>query len=637
MALYTDLKACSLTIIAASFYMAGCQSTSDISETAQSNLPQLKSETLFSESHSVMPIEARSRRKWDNPLIADLDKDGLLDVIITDHAHAANIMWNEGDKFSAPQLLIAGDTHGVAAADYDGDGRIDIIVSQGGGGGKNPRLPVRFQVNSDRTLESLGVFSHFERSRGRAVKFVDSDNNGELDLVTSAFPLKSQKQGGNFHYMKNQQHEYEFVNYLPFAKWLGYKVLVADLNNDNDSDLVFYGGANMIAVMGDKGSEYKNASKKVFGKLSNINDASSISTLDFDNDGDLDLLLTRAKHQFKGQTYFDQENGRFAFFARGNEMDYEDLLVEGDLKVENLQMAYPDFDVYIGASKTKLKFDVADKHGHKDFQLTKQEAKGYPTDTSKRGLYIGYIGDGYWRIGGKTNSPTAAVIHNVKSKPKTTVSKPLPVKLLENRQGRYVDVTEAFGIDVSEQTSSATTADFDNDGWTDILIVRYGDSSKPIQQIFYKNVAGKRFVLDDKHGVISQELGATGHGMESFDYDNDGDMDVFYANERGRWHLFTNNTNELSSNNFIKVRVGNSPKQNTSSQNAVLRLKACGNDFIRYVGASSAAFSHSFDTNLHIGLGDCSKIDSASVTWSNGETAKPVIKKVNGLIKVGNH
>ena len=46
----------------------------------------------------------------DNPLIADLDKDGLLDVILTDHAHAANIMWNNGDKFSAPQLLIGGDT-----------------------------------------------------------------------------------------------------------------------------------------------------------------------------------------------------------------------------------------------------------------------------------------------------------------------------------------------------------------------------------------------------------------------------------------------------------------------------------------------------------------------------------------------
>ncbi|MDO6693146.1 CRTAC1 family protein [Aliiglaciecola sp. 3_MG-2023] len=622
-------------VISAVLMITGCENT-----TIESNMSETKplnndSASLFTESESIMQLEQNSRRKWDNPQIVDLDNDGYLDVIITEHAHAAKILWNDGGRYSESKLLISGDTHGIAVADYDGDGRIDIIVSQGGGGGTNPRLPIRFQVNPDRTLESLGVYSHFERSRGRAVKFVDTNNNGELDLITSAFPLKSQKQGGNFQYSKNDSNEFDFINYLPHAQWLGYKLLVADLNNDNDTDLVFYGGKNMIALLGANGLEYQNATKELFGDLTNISHTSSISAFDFDNDGDLDLLLTRAKHQFEGQTYFDDKRRRFAFFARGNKMDYEDLLIEGDLIIENLQMAYPDFSVFVGANKSKLTFGDSDKHGQKDFQLTSLEAAGFPEDTTERGLYIGYIGDGYWRIGGLTKSPTSAVIHNVKSTPKSTQQEQLPVKLLENKQGVFLDVTEQFGIDVSEQTSSAAVADFDNDGWSDILIIRNGDSSQANQQIFYKNINGKYFELTDNHGVISAELGATGQGAETFDFDDDGDMDILFGNQRGRWHLFVNNSNALSKNNFLKIRVGNSPRQNSSAQNAVLRLEACGKKFIRYVGASSAAFSQSFDTNLHIGLGSCSTIDKATITWSNGELLNLTSLTVNHSNKVG--
>ena len=38
----------------------------------------------------------------------------------------------------------------------------------------------------------------------------------------------------------------------------------------------------------------------------------------------------------------------------------------------------------------------------------------------------------------------------------------------------------------------------------------------------------------------------------------------------------------------------------------------------------------------HIALGSCTSVDSASVTYSNGEVVKPVIEKVNVLTKVGN-
>lgn len=121
---------------------------------------------MFTETKNVIPFEPLSRRKWDSALITDFDKDGYQDVLITEHTHAVKIFWNNKDNtFSAPQIIIKGDTHGVAVADYDLDGRMDLIIAQGGGGGLKPRLPVSFQINHDRTVEGGETFNDFERTR----------------------------------------------------------------------------------------------------------------------------------------------------------------------------------------------------------------------------------------------------------------------------------------------------------------------------------------------------------------------------------------------------------------------------------------------------------------------------------------
>ena len=52
-------------------------------------------QTWFSKAdHTTIPLERRSRRKWGNPVIADLDRDGYLDVLLTEHAKCARLFWN---------------------------------------------------------------------------------------------------------------------------------------------------------------------------------------------------------------------------------------------------------------------------------------------------------------------------------------------------------------------------------------------------------------------------------------------------------------------------------------------------------------------------------------------------------------
>ncbi|MDQ9090341.1 FG-GAP-like repeat-containing protein [Pseudoalteromonas haloplanktis] len=584
---------------------------------------------MFSEVNDVIPFESLSRRKWDNALLNDFDKDGFLDVLITEHTHAVKIFWNNGEgSFSSPQVVIRGDTHGVAAADYDLDGRVDLIIAQGGGGGTKPRLPVSFQINHDRTIEGGSTFSGFERTRGRAVKLIDSNNNGTLDLVLSAFPLSRQKQGANHLYQNLNGNQFKFIDYLPNAKWLGYKTLVTDFNNDNKDDIVFYGGANMVAVLAQPGLNYRNATNQVFGELKNTSHVSSITEIDYDNDGDNDLLLTRAKHQFERQTFYSHDDKQFAFFARNEQFVLEDLNISGDFEIENLQMAYPHFDVFVGENKQPL---MLTGHGgsERKIKLTPEQARGWPTKLDKKGLYIGYLGEGIWRLGGDINSPAAGVIKRVTKAPKVTDIEPLPVMLLENQHGHFIDATAKLGIDVTEPTTSAVAGDFNNDGWIDLFLLRYGNPAMQNEQLLFLNKQGQSFVAQANHGVISRELGATGGSVEKFDYDNDGDLDLIYSNERGRWHLFKNQLKHDAQHNFVVFNIGYSLNKQAASLGAVLKVNACGQTYQQKVGGSSSPFSISENNRLHIGLGNCTDISSASVRWSNAEQLNIVVKELN--------
>ena len=209
----------------------------------------------------------------------------------------------------------------------------------------------------------------------------------------------------------------------------------------------------MLAVKGEGNLIYTDVTSEALGGLSNTSRVNSISEIDFDKDGDLDLFLTRARTPFGSENEYDEELNNFYFFNRqeANPWDYDSLEIDGDFEIENLQMAYPDFDIFIGADTLKY-VRTQDSHGHFDITLTQAEADGFPADwsadTYPNGLYIGYVGNNIWRVAGKTRSPTAGVIHNVLSGAPTIPLADMPAKLLENVDGQFVDVTAALGIDV---------------------------------------------------------------------------------------------------------------------------------------------------------------------------------------------
>ncbi len=91
--------------------------------------------------------------------------------------------------------------------------------------------------------------------------------------------------------------------------------------------------------------------------------------------------------------------------------------------------------------------------------------------------------------------------------------------LFNNEWGVFKDVSGESGLDHGGAETAARFADFDNDGFLDLYIVRDGPN------ILYRNNGQSAF--EDVTGKAGVGDPATGNGALFFDYDHDGDLDIF--------------------------------------------------------------------------------------------------------------
>lgn len=97
-------------------------------------------------------------------------------------------------------------------------------------------------------------------------------------------------------------------------------------------------------------------------------------------------------------------------------------------------------------------------------------------------------------------------------------------RLYRNRSGRFSDVTAVSGIARKGWAQGACAGDYDNDGYIDVVVTYWG------QNALYHNESGKRFSdRTEKAGLIQSRI-RYNTGCAFFDYDNDGDLDLFVAN-----------------------------------------------------------------------------------------------------------
>jgi tetratricopeptide (TPR) repeat protein len=114
---------------------------------------------------------------------------------------------------------------------------------------------------------------------------------------------------------------------------------------------------------------------------------------------------------------------------------------------------------------------------------------------------------------------------------------PQRMSLLRNNcDGTFTDVTAASGLDKPTQTQTAVWADIDNDGYLDLFV---GNESGPSQ--LFRNKGDGTF--EDISHAAGIDRTAYTKAVVAGDYDNDGYVDFYVSNLNGDNFLYHNNHN----------------------------------------------------------------------------------------------
>ena len=181
--------------------------------------------------------------------------------------------------------------------------------------------------------------------------------------------------------------------------------------------------------------------------------------------------------------------------------------------------------------------------------------------------------------------------------------------------------------------------DYDNDTDLDLFNSNgpINPLVNPIPNILFEN-KGRVYELNENSGVMDYGIA---RGSVHFDYDNDGDQDIFVVNQRpvhdmsyrggivGSKLYRNDSPNE---NNWLKIKLkGN--QSTTRGLGSRIRIVCDDLNMIREVDGGSSHASQNTSI-VHFGVGENKKIDSLIISWPGGK--KQYLKDIlpNQLIEI---
>jgi hypothetical protein len=243
-------------------------------------------------------------------VLGDVDGDGDLDLLVgnsLNYTYSVALRLNGGDAtgsntgiFSGGQnVAVGGQSQGVALADIDGDGDLDLLAAS------ITNSVVQIRLNGgDATGSNTGVFSGSgfvsvgSIGTPASIAMGDIDGDGDLDLLAANYSNDNvsvcfNKGNGNFD-------SYTANGTVPVGSG-PYNIALADVDADGDLDFLTsnagYGpGGNTVSV-GLNGGDATGSNTGVFKVSAAVavgNFPRAITVGDLDGDGDLDFATPSA-------------------------------------------------------------------------------------------------------------------------------------------------------------------------------------------------------------------------------------------------------------------------------------------------------------------------------------------------------
>jgi enediyne biosynthesis protein E4 len=480
-------------------------------------------------------------------------------------------------------------------------------------------------------------------AKGGGIAFFDYDGDGWLDIyLTNGSRFDAKWAPGaaptSRLYKNNRDGTFTDVTEKSGIAKTGWQmgVCVGDYDNDGWDDLfcTFWGHNVLFHNNGD--GTFTDVTRQAGLYNENVRWGSGCTWLDYDRDGRLDLFVcnyltfnpkstpapgTEASCRWKGIPVMCGPRGLIAdtnvLYHNNGDGTFTDVSeLTGILKPGprySLTATSYDFtndgwpDIYVAVdSEPSILFQNNHDGTFKDVALPAGCA--YNEDGQEQagmGVAVGdYDCDGWLDIF-KTNfvDDSSNLYHN-------------------NGNGTFTDKSVASGVNNNKYVAwGCGFIDYDNDGRLDIVQVnghvypevdshKIGEAFKS-PRLVYKNLGGGMF-KDVSKGLgsgISERFSSRGAAFG--DYDNDGDVDVLILNMNDVPSLVRNDGGNAQ--NWIKLKLIGT-KCNRTAIGARVRVVTGTHSQIDEVHSGSSVMSQS-DLRLHFGLGQAQIVDAIEVKW----------------------
>ncbi|MCP4213504.1 MAG: hypothetical protein GY765_02555, partial [bacterium] len=417
----------------------------------------------------------------------------------------------------------------------------------------------------------------------------DYDNDGFPDLLTADF-------SGETHllYHNNGDGTFSGISSEPLtsdgsntshtaARWVDY---------DNDGDLDIFISRNNNR----SNSLYRNDGNNTFIKITDgplvtdlVNDWTPV-WFDFDNDGDLDLFS--ANYDRANKLYRNDGSGGFTSIS-GDPLvdDTSDTVGCSVCDYDN----DGDMDVFLanGGSQKNGLF----RNDNGAFVKITEGPIYEDTDHSYTGSWGDYDNDGDMDLFvANATSPDSASGNRLYT---------------NNNDGTFTRMEEG---PVGQQSGNGNSidglwVDYDNDGDVDLFVINKGEEADYLFQN-HNGTFSRRLDFD------FTEAGDDTRTLVAADYDRDGDVDLYGINYSHTDRLYRNDT---SGNNWLHLRLkGTLSNSFGLGARVTLTAEINGQTVTQVRQLSGQNFKVQHESIVWFGLGDATQVAELKITWPSG-------------------
>jgi hypothetical protein len=510
-----------------------------------------------------------------------------------------------------------------------------------------PRSGIRFRdISHEAGLNTVYRASPEKRylveMMGGGVALFDCDNDGMLDILTvNESSVDRYLQGGDLMVtLYHQDSKLHFSDITAQAglttRGWGMGVAIGDFDNDGLPDIYVTGYGHNVLYHNLGGCKFEDVTEKAHVTGGGFSAAAAWA--DYDRDGHLDLFVSRYVNT---DIHHLPQPGSRAFDYQGVPMEVPELDGQTDILYRSRgDGTFEDVSVKAGVDNPEKRLGMGvvwgdyDNDGWPDLFVANDMGPNLFFHNKHDGTFedVGLWSGTAVDEQGKSLSNMAAdfgdVYHdgNLALLITRYMHQPMSLYRNEKEQG-FTDAARASHLSRNPESFvrwGSGFADFDNDGWPDILVANGNFSlltdSLPHEpryreplQVFRHNGDGTYTDLSDQSGLNDGPLQSR-RGTAFGDIDNDGNVDVVVYNVGGPPSVFINETR--NSNHRVLFRLVGT-KSNKAAIGARVIVTTSTMEQIDEVRGGGSYLS-SNDQRLHFGLGGERVMKRVQIHWPSG-------------------